>query len=469
MSRAVPGRPEHKEETLRDTMDGKLILTKLRERTMAFLIKENRLVQACVISDPQNTVGAIYLGKIKKLVPNIACCFVEIRKGELLYLSLEDAKFSYPVNRAPDGRLLEGDELLVQIQRDALKTKQAAGTTKISLAGKYVVFQVGDTKTGFSAKLDGIRKKRILKALQERGFVDEQGRTLLSPKSVRHDADARNLEISEGNTSEDLEKLPPYGIIVRTEAGQVSDEEILGEYERLKARFVRIFQTSRHFTCFTCVSAPSPVEVLAGFPGEYGEIVTDQKELYQILRETLPRKSEENGNAAGNAAAEEFTERKQVLVRLYEDPDYSLERLYGLETKLEKALSRRVWLKSGAYLVIDITEALTVIDVNSGKYDAKRASEDAICQINLEAAKEVAFQIRLRNLSGIILVDFISMNSAQSDHELLQELRNAVKQDKVPTKVVDMTALGFVEITRKKINKTLAEQLAGTNKSEEKG
>ena len=138
-------------------------------------------------------------------------------------------------------------------------------------------------------------------------------------------------------------------------------------------------------------------------------------------------------------------------------------KLYALETKLKTATERRVWLKSGGYLIIEPTEALTVIDVNSGKFEAskKKETEEMIWQVNREAAIEVALQLRLRNLSGIIVVDFINMKRTEDQKALLELLTNEVKLDAVLTNIVDITPLGLVEITRKKNYKTLTEQLQG--------
>lgn len=136
--------------------------------------------------------------------------------------------------------------------------------------------------------------------------------------------------------------------------------------------------------------------------------------------------------------------------------------LYGLGGRISEAFSKHVWLKSGGYLVIERTEALTVIDVNSGKYSGKKGTAQAFSLINEEAAAEVARQLRLRNLSGMILVDFINMEDAGANRQLLLRLREFCRCDPVPVQVLDITALGLVEITRKKVSRPLAEQLEET-------
>lgn len=173
--------------------------------------------------------------------------------------------------------------------------------------------------------------------------------------------------------------------------------------------------------------------------------------------------------AAAADSVERFGKRTPELpggtkcpeISFYRDSRPNLFALYGLAGKLEEALLKRVWLKSGGYLVIEPTEALTVIDVNTGKYDGSKNVEETFALINREAAQETARQIRLRNLSGIILIDFINQKDRQAAKELLEELRSLCKDDPVPVRVVDITALGLVELTRKKVKGTLAEQLKG--------
>ena len=143
----------------------------------------------------------------------------------------------------------------------------------------------------------------------------------------------------------------------------------------------------------------------------------------------------------------------------YEDALLPLYKLYSVEARLSEALDRKVWLKSGGYLVIDRTEALTCIDVNSGKYVGKKSGDESYFHINLEAAEEIAVQLRLRNLSGIIIIDFINMKAKEKNRQLMNSLKKFLDKDPVRTSVVDMTPLGLVEVTRKKEKKSLWEQL----------
>ena len=205
-----------------------------------------------------------------------------------------------------------------------------------------------------------------------------------------------------------------------------------------------LLKQSAHKVCLTCLKKPSEAvyEVLEQLadPSEYSEILTDDPLIYRQLSES------------GHKV---FTQKS---LRLYEDPTISLRLLYSLERGMEEALDTRVWLKCGGYLVIEPTEAMTVIDVNSGKNEAKKVGEDTYFQVNLEAAEEVARQLRLRNLSGIIIVDFINMAERERQKELMEALRDLTAGDPQHPRIVDMTPLGLVEITRKKSHPTLAEQ-----------
>lgn len=173
-------------------------------------------------------------------------------------------------------------------------------------------------------------------------------------------------------------------------------------------------------------------------PEEYSEVITDLPGLYEEL--------------------EKYYLNSDKRVRFYKDDKLSLASLYSLNTKCQTALSQKVWLKSGAYLVVEQTESFNVIDVNSGKNIKKNTSEDYIYRINQEAALEIAIQIRLRNLSGIILIDFINMKSKENEKQLLQYMQELFDEDNIKTLAVDITRLGIMEVTRFKAGKSLKQQ-----------
>lgn len=176
---------------------------------------------------------------------------------------------------------------------------------------------------------------------------------------------------------------------------------------------------------------------------ELDEIITDDKEIYEQAHEFL--KAHQPGDLD--------------KLRFYSDESYSLWKLYGLETILDDAIRTRVWLKSGGYLVIEPTEALTVVDVNTGKYDGNKNAEATFVKINQEAAAETAKQLRLRNISGIIIIDFIDMKTEADKLDVLSTLNSELKKDPVKATLVDMTKLNLAEVTRKKVKKSLREQL----------
>ena len=406
----------YEENPLQTTNAGKVILTSIKGRELALLLRNNRLLAVQPL-DNTSKVGAIYIGKVKNVLKNLEACFVEIADGELCFLPFGEAQQPLMLNRAYDGRILQGDELVVQVQRDALKTKQAAVTCQITRQGEYFVFALGSSKAGISAKLSKDVKTSIRNTLKKQAWTDEQ------------------------DCLYQTENLPSYGCVIRTEAGKLfteDEEAFFKELTTAKAEFVQLLENARYRTCFTCLQAPQkPYEAVLQQFGtqEYEEILTDLPTAYTSLQ-----------NHTAN-------------IRLYEDTAFSLEKLYALETKLQEALSKTVWLKSGANLVIEQTECLTTIDVNSGKMIKGTQNEEAVWKINEEAAMEAALQIRLRNLSGIIIIDFINMKDAAAEEKLIALMKELTINDKITTTVVDITPLGLMELTRKKVQPSLWEQL----------
>jgi len=397
------------EKMQRDLSSGKLLFTEYQGRLCALYLKNDRLLAARVLPGTRNRVGGIYVGKIKNSVKNLKAYFVEIADKQICFLGEKDAQNPILLNRTYDGRLVEGDELLVQINKEAVKTKQPCVSTELSLSNDYFVITTGNNRIGYSTKLSG-EKKAALKGWLER----------------------------ETPTNSN------FGLILRTRAAECEKEELLASVSALSDEMHKLIQTASHKTCYSCVKeAPDFFEAVLEqlvFAGEYEEIVTDDTGLYEKLK---------------NYCLKHLPQKK---VRLYDDPQLALSKLYGIDHKMDMALNRRIWLKSGGYLIIEPTEALTVIDVNSGKYDENKTPEETFARINREAAEEIAIQLRLRNLSGMILVDFINMKSSRQEKELMAYLSDLLAHDRILARVVDITALGLIEITRKKQYKTLAEQ-----------
>lgn len=437
MSRTIQSKSSltisEEEKSLQSTDDGKLLFTRYRDRKCILLMQNNRLTAAAF--PEESKIGGIYIGKVKNIVKNINACFVEIAGGEICFLPMKEALYPLVLNRSFHGKLLEGDELPVQVVRDAQKTKQASVTAHISLANDCFALAFGPERSGFSSKLDKEQKRQLSDILTEKGILCEES---LNPNLI-------SLKTAVS--------MPPMGMIVRTKAGErwetacreKASETLLLQFQSLLEEWTGLLQSAVTRTCYSCLKEADNniFRTIDSFtsPEEYRELLTDDEDIYFQLQECVSQ------------------HRMQKEVRLYRDEMLSLNKLYGLDSKLETALGERVWLKSGGYLVIQPTEALTVIDVNSGKYEAKnKGGEETALRVNREAAEEIALQLRVRNLSGIIIVDFINMETDNSRQEIINCMKGLTKRDKVRTTVVDMTPLGLMEITRKKITRPLSEQ-----------
>ena len=407
----------------------KLIITRWKERVLTALGSDREIVELS-LEEKTSILGNIYIGRISRIVKNLNSAFVEFGEGLTGYYSLSDNPVSLlaapeavpssshqddPVSQNPNDIssqfLKGGDSLIVQVAKDAVKTKDPVLTSNLNFAGKYSVLTVGKKSVSFSSKI------------HDRTWKDQ-----IRPK----------LEELIGKET---------GIIVRTNGYEMEDE-LLAEVSGLLKLYREIRTAASYRTCKSLLyqAEPEYIKSLKGSrTGALEEILTDQRDVYDRIYRYLECNQPED----------------LVKLRYYEDPLISLANLYSLKNAMDQACQRRVWLKSGGYLVIEHTEPMVVIDVNTGKYSGKKNQADTIRMINLEAAKEICRQLRLRNLSGIILVDFIDMREDQDKALLLEKLREFAKPDPVKTTVVDITQLNLVELTRKKGKKPLWEQLAG--------
>ncbi|MCD8333627.1 MAG: ribonuclease E/G [Clostridiales bacterium] len=399
-------------------MTAKVVITKAdiseNKLLLCSLIENDKLTEVRILGTDSDTplpdLGNIYVGKVQRVVKNLNAAFVEIAPGMPCYLPLEHVKDPVYVKRNSGKKLLaEGDELLVQVQREAMKTKAPMVSTNLNLPGRDVVITTEKKQLGISSKLSAGTRARWKELLR--------------------------------NT-----KPERYGVIIRTNAANADEEAVLCELRELTRQMDDMVSHAWNRTCFSCLyrSMPGYLAFLQNtYSAGLAEIVTDQPEIYHEI-------------FAYCAGHEELN---RVPLRLYEDLSYPLASLYNLNRQMERALAKTVFLKSGASIVIEPTEAMTVIDVNTAKSVAGKDPQKHFKQVNREAAKEIARQIRLRNLSGIIIVNFIDLDRSEDQEELLSCMREAVQADPVPVTVHDITCLNLVEMTRKKTGKSLAEQV----------
>lgn len=410
-----------------DKTNGKIIITTIKKRTFALLHKDNRILSAQVLKTDEHTVGNIYVGRVTSISKNIGAAFIDIGGGCLTFLPLAEAKSAHITNRKTDGPLRAGDELIVQVVKEPIKTKLAGVSTKLTLTGRYVVVgentykkPVGENVKPESGDGRPVGAVHVSAKLDE--TAKERFRTLEPLRQIAADC----------------------SLIVRTNAASLSDDEpLIAEASQLSETLTHILEIADTRTCYSCLYHSLPdwaVFIENAYRTEYDEVITDIADVYDDLQDVCTRMS--------------------IPARFYEDPLLPLCKLYALETRLQEISDKKVWLKSGAYLVIEPTEALISIDVNTGKYEAGKKPEETYCRINMEAAETIAWQLRARNLSGIILADFINLKDKARETALLERMRELLKQDPVHTRVVDMTPLGLMEITRKRIDPSLAEQLA---------
>lgn len=362
--------------------------------------------------EKETLLGNIYVGRVEKLAPGIRGAFVSFAEQQSCFLDLSRVKEGYLLKKAPGTELHVGDEIVVQIQREAQKTKLPSATAELSLSGSALALYYGKPEISCSGRLLPEQKKR-LKELGSRIFPELFGGSL------------------------------PFGVIFRTASADASEEEIRQEYLELSEKLARIVQYGTMRSLYSCLYRASDAvpELVKRYAPSVSELVTDDRETYEICREYLER--------------HDFHDCRLTW---YEDQLTTLTKKENLENHVKQALDKRVDLPSGGFLVIEPTEALTAIDVNSGKQLGGRKNT-FLYSVNQEAAREIARQIRLRGISGLILVDFINMPEKEQEERLLGFLQGLVREDPVPTKVVDMTALHLVELTRKKIRRPLAEQM----------
>ncbi len=391
-------------------------------------IVENGVVQELHVERTlqRGLVGNIYLGKVVRVLPGMQSAFIDIGLERAAFLHVADVwqrsvpreeGSGAPIPKPIEKLVFEGQTLMVQVIKDPLGSKGARLSTQISIAGRMMVYLPQEDSVGVSQKI----------AMPQREVLRERVQLL-----------QRDLPPEDGLNR-------PGGYIVRTNAEDASDAELLQDMRYLRKAGARIKELARR------QPAPSLLHqdlnlvqrVLRDMVDETTQSIRiDSRTQYQELR----------------TFGEEFMPDAVHKLTCYggERPIFDL---YNIDEEVAKALGRRVELKSGGYLVIDQTEALTTIDVNTGGFVGARNFDETIYKTNLEAAHAMARQLRLRNLGGIIIADFIDMTRPEHQQGVLNELRRQLQRDRIKTMVGEFSQLGLVEMTRKRTRESLARML----------
>ena len=394
-----------------------MVVTEHGDRDQIAVLEGRDLVQHYVTRQGAHSmVGNVYLGRVQNVLPGMEAAFVDVGRGRnaVLYAgevnwSPEDLEGSAPrIERA----LKSGQSVLVQVTKDPIGGKGARLTAQISLPGRFLVLAPNSGVTGISRRLPDAERKR-LKTIYKKIKPDEHGLI------VRTAAEGA----SEEALTDDLNRLVATWGDIEKRSKKAKAPAVLYEEPELTLRVVRDLFTDE----------------------EYRELVTDSPRIHSLITGYLS----------------DIAPDLMSKVRLHEGKLSAFEEFHVIE-QIHKGLDRKVWLPSGGYLVIDRTEALTVIDVNTGKSVGKTNLEETVVNTNLEAAREVARQLRLRDIGGMIVIDFIDMLLEQNKRKVIDEIKLAMAQDKTRSQVFDISPLGLLEVTRKRVSGGLLESFSET-------
>jgi ribonuclease E len=404
----------------RENVDREMVVRQIGDRIQIAVIEDNVMVEHYVNRNANvSYVGNVYLGRVQNVLPSMEAAFVDIGKGRnaVLYageVNWDAAGISESEPRKIEMVLKTGQPVLVQVTKDPIGQKGARLTSQISLPGRYVVFVPGGGMSGISKRLPESERTRLKSILKN-----------LIPDTA--------------------------GVIVRTAAEGVSEAELTADVERLKAQWEDIYQKSEnpnfHAPALLLSEPDLAVRVIRDIFNEDFRKLTIQgneawDEISSYLGSIAPELSPRLEKYAGNGD-------------LFAD--------YRVEEQLAKAFDRKVYLPSGGSLVIDRTEAMVVIDVNTGKFIGKGGNlEETVTKNNLEAAEEIARQLRLRDLGGIVVIDFIDMVLESNREAVLRRLVECLGRDRTKHQVAEVTSLGLVQMTRKRVGQGLIEAFSTT-------
>jgi ribonuclease E len=404
----------------RDEVKREMLVRQKGDRTQICVIEDGVMVEHYVNRNSSiSYVGNVYLGKVQNVLPSMEAAFVDIGKGRnaVLYageVNWDSAGMEDLSSRKIETALKTGQSVLVQVTKDPIGQKGARLTSQISLPGRYVVYVPGGGMSGISRRLPEPERNRIKNILK--GLVPEEA-----------------------------------GVIVRTAAEGVSEEELTGDIQRLKAQWDEIYQKTQNPNFH-------PPVALYTEPDLAVRVIRDIfSEDFEILKVQGDQVHNEISDYLGFIAPE----LSKKIEKYTGTGDLFSE--YRVDEQLAKAFDRKVYLPSGGSLVIDRTEAMVVIDVNTGKFIGKGGNlEETVTKNNLEAAEEIARQLRLRDLGGIVVIDFIDMILESNREAVMRRLIECLGRDRTKHQVAEVTSLGLVQLTRKRIGQGLIEAFSTT-------
>lgn len=410
-------------------MSGELIINAMGEENRVALLEDGQVVELYIERRRDaSLVGNIYKGKVIKVLPGMQSSFIDIglEKATFLYVAdimrdLQEYYSAFVDNEIAQleidknefiGKPLsieeliqEGQELLVQVSKDPIGTKGARVTSYITIPGRYIVLMPNVEHVGISRRIENEEARQRLKIIASE----------IKPKN--------------------------FGLIMRTASEDATKEEIYRDLEFLLLLWENIQIKKDKLTAPALLYSDMDLlfrSVRDFMTHDVERLVIDSHEEYERLREF----------------AKNYFPRLIDKIELYEGKEPIFD-AFAIELDISRALGRRVWLKSGGYIVIDQTEAMTVIDVNTGKFVGKESLEETILKTNLEAVKEIAYQIRLRNIGGIIIIDFIDMEKVESREKVLKAFSDIMKKDRAKSTIYNISELGIVQMTRKRVRDSL--------------
>ena len=385
-----------------------IIINKDKQNTKTIAIVENGILieQYIEKEDKQRLEGNIYLGKVENILPGMQAAFVNIGEGKNTFIHLRDIlpKVDITKNEKADDSKLKikdfikrGDSILVQVKRDSNNKKGPRVSKHLSLVGRYIVLMPETDIITVSQKIEDEKEQKRLK--------------------------------------EEIVKILPenFGVIIRTSAIDKNINEIQKDMNALIKRWENIKNIRSKEKAPFCVERNNGITrkiITDTIDNGVTKITTNNKNIFEEVQEIL----------------KEF-ENAKIKLELEEKAD--ILEIYNIRNQIEKLENRKIWLKCGGFITIDKTEALIAIDVNSGKYTGKESLEQTVLKVNKEASAEIAKQLRLRDIGGIIIIDYIDMEKEESKKQVIKELEDNLKKDRSKTQILEFTKLNLLEMTRK--------------------